>query len=83
MSAVPELNIQVARHLSVQADKLERQGKNKFRIMAYRRAAQSVRSLEKSLWGIYGSRGLKGLQAVKGIGNRIAWDIVKQIRNKS
>ena len=42
--------------------------------------SRAVLKETRNLWGIYRSTGLKGLQKIPGIGQRIAWDIIKQIQ---
>ena len=79
---IPDLNIKVARALSQKADELERQNKDKFRVIAHRRAAKVIRSEPRNLWGIYRSSGLKGLHKIKGVGHRIAWEIVSLVESK-
>ncbi|GEM_PF-3241667 len=77
---IPKLNLDVARHLDEKARELETNGKNKFRVIAFKKAAAAVRSEPRNLWGVYRSGGIKGLEKIKGVGHRIAWDIVNQIQ---
>ena len=83
IAPIPKLNLEVARHLKQKADDLEREGRDKFRVIAFRKAASAVRSESRDLWGVYRQGGLKGLQKIKGIGPKIAWDIVGQIKEKN
>ncbi|MFC1721925.1 hypothetical protein ACFL0Z_03355, partial [Patescibacteria group bacterium] len=41
--SIPDLNLKIARHLTTKADAMEKQGKNKFQVIAYRKAARTVR----------------------------------------
>jgi len=77
---VPDLNDKIAKHLYAKADEMEVQGKNKFRVIAFRKAARSVRTESRNLWGVYRSGGLKALEKIPGIGHRIAWEIVNQFK---
>ncbi len=79
---IPALNLKVARHLEAKAQEFEQTGKESYRIWAFKKAAKAVRQEPRSLWGIYRSKGLKGLQGIKGIGHRIAWEIVNQFKDK-
>lgn len=62
------------------ADFLELKEENPFKIRAYRKAAQNIESLSKSVEEIYDQGGIKALQAVPGIGSHIAEKIEEQIK---
>jgi hypothetical protein len=62
------------------ADLLEQQGANPFRVRAYREAARTVGHLAESLDEIYGRAGVEGLDALPGIGPRIAAAIAELLR---
>jgi DNA polymerase (family X) len=62
------------------ADLLEQQGANPFRIRAYREAARTVGRLAESLAEIHERAGLEGLEALPGIGPRIATAIAELLR---
>jgi hypothetical protein len=65
-------NIAVAARLDELAALLERQGANPFRVDAYRRAADLVRGLERSVGSILRAEGLLGLECLPAIGTSIA-----------
>jgi hypothetical protein len=67
-----ELNIEVAQKLGQMADLLEVQGEGGFRVGAYRRAADTVRSLERPVSEILTEEGKQGLVALPTIGEGIA-----------
>ena len=73
------LNQDIARRLREMADVLEQQGANPFRVMAYRRAADTVEALDNDLGQITQQRGLDGLIALPNVGRGIAaavWEMV-------
>jgi hypothetical protein len=62
----------IARRLEEVAALLERQRANPFRIRAYRRAAETVRGLDRPVHEILEAEGLAGLTALPGIGAALA-----------
>jgi putative hydrolase len=62
------------------ADLLEQQGANPFRVRAYREAARTVGRLAEGLGDIYERGGVEGLEALPGIGPRIAAAIAELLR---
>lgn len=62
----------VAQALREMAVLLEAQGDNPFRVAAYRRAADTVAQLPRSVRDVHDTAGLAGLDALPGIGPRIA-----------
>lgn len=75
-----EFNLKVARRFDEVASLLEEQAANPFRVRAYRRAAETLRRLERPVDEIFGKEGLAGLEAIPGIGESLARairDIVK------
>lgn len=62
------------------ADLLEQQRANPFRVRAYREAAVTVAGLGTGLADIYEREGIEGLEALPGIGPRIAAAIVEMLR---
>jgi putative hydrolase len=74
------LNEGIAERLSEAADILESQGANRFRINAYRRAADTVAGLPKSVAEIAEKDGIEGLIALPTIGESIAGAIAQMIR---
>jgi DNA polymerase (family 10) len=62
------------------ADLLEQQAANPFRVRAYREAAQTVAALREDLGRIYDGAGVEGLEALPGIGPRIAAAIAEMLR---
>jgi len=67
-----DLNRSIASKLQEAAELLSRQGANPFRVGAYRRAADTVASLERDVSEIAGQEGLDGLIALPTIGKGIA-----------
>ena len=74
------LNAGIAERLREAADILESQGANRFRINAYRRAADTVAGLPKSVAEIAEKEGIEGLIALPTIGESIASAIAQMIR---
>ena len=70
----------IADRLREAADLLEQQAANPFRVRAYREAAQTVAGLERDLAEIHARDGLAGLDALPGVGPRIAAAIVEMLR---
>ena len=65
-------NSQVARRLNEVADLLCDQGANSFRILAYRRGAETVAHLDRPVSEILEQHGLDALRQLPGIGDRLA-----------
>lgn len=63
---------QIADRLTEAADLLEAQGADRFRVRAYRRAAETVRALPEEPGAILAREGLKGLTHLPNIGAGIA-----------
>jgi hypothetical protein len=77
---VTTANPLIADRLREAADLLEQQAANPFRVRAYREAAQTVAGLERDLAEIHARDGLAGLDALPGVGPRIAAAIVEMLR---
>jgi hypothetical protein len=75
-----KVNKVVAERLREAASLLEQQGANRFRVNAYRKAADTVQSLPQDVSLILRSEGFAGLTALPGIGMAIAGAIVEIIR---
>jgi putative hydrolase len=70
----------IAERLREAADLLEQQAANPFRVRAYREAAQTVSGLGQELALIHERDGVAGLDALPGIGPRIAAAIAEMLR---
>lgn len=68
----PADNAQIAQALREMAVLLQAQGDNPYRVSAYRRAADMVARLEHPLRDTFQREGLAGLDALPGVGPRIA-----------
>jgi putative hydrolase len=79
MSAV-SLNAGIANRLREMADLLEQQQGNPFRTAAYRRAAETVATLDRDVGSIVRDRGTEGLDELPGIGRGIAAAIAQIVR---
>jgi len=73
------LNQQIARKLREAAEVLEKQQANPFRVNAYRRAAETILSLEADIKEIVEGKGLKGLQELPAIGEGIGQAIYEMV----
>jgi DNA polymerase (family 10) len=62
------------------AEFLELKEENPFKIRAYRKAAQNIEALSENLQSIYEKGGLEALEAIPGIGERIAGKIEQIIK---
>ncbi|HSE27308.1 MAG TPA: helix-hairpin-helix domain-containing protein [Gemmatimonadales bacterium] len=67
-----DVNRLVAERLEEMARLLEEQGANRFRVAAYRRGAEAVRGLGRPLPDLVVEGGMEALDAVPGIGPRLA-----------
>lgn len=65
-------NAQIAERFELVADLLEAQGANPFRVGAYRRAAETLRGLRRSVVELLEREGQAGLRALPGIGHSLA-----------
>lgn len=75
MASEPLLNSTIADRLREMADLLELQGANPFRVEAYRRAADTVRGLDRDVSDLLREEGPAGLTALPGIGTGISMAI--------
>jgi putative hydrolase len=73
-------NKQIARLLEEAADLLQEQGANRFRIGAFRRAAETIRTLGEEAESILESEGFEGVTALPGIGPAIGSAIVEIVK---
>lgn len=76
-AAPPAENAQIAQALREMATLLDAQGDNPFRVAAYRHAADVVARLPQTLREIHRRDGATGLEALPGIGPRIAGAIAE------
>jgi len=76
VSATDE-NARIAQRLNEMATLRELQHDNPYRVAAYRRAAETVALLPRSLRSVFEADGVRGLDALPGIGPRIAASIVE------
>ena len=70
--ANPILNAEIAHRLEEMAWLLEEQGANVYRIQAYRRAAETLRRLQRSVADLVEAEGINGLLHLSGIGESLA-----------
>ena len=68
-------NRTLAKKLTDQAHLLETRRESLFRIMAYRRAAETILGLDEPVENIVSRLGRKGLQALPGIGKHLSYTI--------
>ena len=69
------VNTRIGARLEEVARLLEDQGANRFRVRAYRRAAETLRFLRQPVTGILAAGGLPALEALPGIGESLARSI--------
>jgi DNA polymerase (family 10) len=70
-----EVNSKIARRFDEVADLLEEQAANPYRVRAYRRAAETLRRLDRPIDEVYTREGIEGLEAIPGIGESLARSI--------
>lgn len=68
-------NHEIAQQLAEVADLLEAQGANRFRVAAYRNAAENLRGMVRPLGEILNEEGVEGLDRLPGIGESLAHSI--------
>jgi hypothetical protein len=68
-------NRRVASRLDEVAQILEEQGANRFRVEAYRRAAQTLRGLPRAVSEVFDAGGLEALESLPGVGESLARSI--------
>src|SRR6516165_5877090 len=68
-------NYEIARLLVDYAHFLEGRGENLYRIRAYRRAAETMLGLSKSIVELYQEEGSRGLRKLPGIGSHLSYTI--------
>ncbi len=73
------MNDEIAKNLREIADLLEQQHANPFRVNAYRRAANTIESLNQPLKEIIAKQGIVGLTTLHGIGEGIARSIYEYV----
>ena len=74
------INRELSRILREIADLKEIVGENRFKVVAYQRAAQNVANISEDLEKIYKEGGIKGLDRIEGIGKAIAGHIEDYIK---
>lgn len=80
MTTLPGVNnATIAQALAEMAALLEAQGDNPYRVAAYRRASETVAQLGSPLREIHRSGGVAALDALPGVGQRIAAAIVEML----
>jgi hypothetical protein len=73
-------NHTIAQRLREYANYLESQEMNVYRVRAYRRAAETVLSLDRPLSGIVAAEGRAGLEALPGIGPHLSFTLEGLVR---
>ncbi len=76
-----ELNGDIAARLDEIGRMLAEQGANRFRVNAYHRAAALLRGLPQPVSAIFAAQGLDGLDALPGVGPRIAHAIADMLQH--
>ena len=75
-------NRQISEKLARIADLLDIKGGEGYRKIAYHKAAKALSELEEDISVIYGKEGLKGVKAIKGIGDSIAQKVEEFLKKK-
>jgi DNA polymerase (family X) len=68
-------NYEIAQHLRAQAGQLEMRDGNMYRVRAYRQAAAAIAHWPRPLSEILEARGRQGIEAIPGVGARLAYSI--------
>jgi len=77
----PSLNQKIAEKLRHVGDLYEQQGANPYRVSAYRRAADTVDTLERNVAEIFAEGGIDALVELPAVGKGIARSIVEILRD--
>jgi Holliday junction resolvasome RuvABC DNA-binding subunit len=77
VASATDENARIAQRLNEMATLREAQRDNPYRVAAYRRAAETVALSPRSLRAVFEAEGARGLDALPGIGPRIAASIVE------
>lgn len=72
---IPDIYLDIAGNLDEIARLLAEQRANRFRVQAYRRAAEMLRAFPRSVADIYAERGIEGLDALPSVGESTAQTI--------
>ena len=75
-------NKKIAAKFYLKARDYQESGQDKYKEWAYRKAAWAIDDLEESLVDIYKKSWLVGIQKIQGIGNRLAHEIEKEIKEQ-
>lgn len=78
-----QFNKKVAELFYLKAREIQETDGNPYKQWAYRKAAWAIDDLDQSLVDIYKRSWLVGIQKIKGIGNRLAHEIEKEIKRFS
>ena len=73
-------NATIARKLVEYANYLEGEDANVYRVRAYRRAAETVQTLERPLAEVVAAEGRAGLEALPGVGASLAYTLEGLVR---
>ena len=72
-------NKKIEEYLLIKADEIEKKGKQKYRVFAYQKAARSISELDWDMGGLYKKAGIAGLENIKNVGHRLAFDIAEEL----
>jgi putative hydrolase len=80
LAGTKRLNQQVAQRLREAVELLEQQEANPFRVIAYRRAAETIAGLDEDVAVLLERDGVKGLDVLPGIGPVLAQAVAQMVR---
>jgi putative hydrolase len=80
MDSSSKSNKLIAEHLREIAALLEQQEANRFRVAAYRKAAQTIEALPHDVGLLFRTEGFQGLTSLPGVGTQIGGTIAEMIR---
>ncbi|MFA5135664.1 MAG: hypothetical protein WC505_07830 [Patescibacteria group bacterium] len=81
MATAGSVNERIAQQFYQKAGVLQERGDRfQFRALSYVRAARAIEQLDRGLDEIYERSWLAGLQKIKGIGNRLAHEIERELK---
>ena len=75
-----KINLEIASAFRKKADKMEAENKNIYRVVSYRKAADSLDKHDEALDVMYKRSWIKGIEKIPGIGNRLARVIEAELK---
>jgi DNA polymerase (family X) len=79
---VHDINKQVAESFRLKADQIEQSGKNVYRALAFRKAADALEQYPESLLAMYKRSWIKGIEKIPSLGPRLARVVEQELKRQ-